>query len=104
MTYSIDLRKRVAGFVAAGGRKAEASRRYEVSLWCVTDWCKRADLRPKAQGRRHRKLDWEALRQHIQEHPDALLRERAAQFGVHIHAIWYACHQMQISHKKNDAV
>ena len=66
MTYSIDLRQRVAGFVEAGGRKAEASRRYEVSLWCVTDWCKRADLRPKAQGRRHRKLDWEALRQHIE--------------------------------------
>ena len=104
MTYSLDLRKRVAGFVEAGGRKAEAARRYEVSLWCVNDWCKREDLRPKAQGRRHRKLDWAALRQHIQEHPDALLRERAVQFGVHIHAIWYACHQMRISHKKNAAV
>ncbi|NJK57672.1 MAG: IS630 family transposase, partial [Pleurocapsa sp. SU_5_0] len=41
MTYSVDLRKRVVEFVAAGGSKAEASRRYEVSLWCVNDWCQR---------------------------------------------------------------
>lgn len=41
MTYSIDLRKRVVEFVQKGGSKAEASRRYQVSLWCVNDWCKR---------------------------------------------------------------
>ncbi len=38
MTYSIDLRKRVVEFVQGGGSKAEASRRYKVSLWCVNDW------------------------------------------------------------------
>ena len=32
---------------------------------------------------RKRKLDWKALAQHIQENPDALLRERAQYFGVH---------------------
>ncbi len=100
MTYSIDLRKRVVKFVKDGGSKAEASRRYEVSLWCVNDWCQRQDLTPKPQPRRQRKLDWEALSRHIEQYPDALLRERAQHFGVHINAIWYATRQMKLTRKK----
>ena len=34
MAYSVDLRERVVGFVGNGGSKAEASRRFGVSLWC----------------------------------------------------------------------
>ena len=77
MTYSIDLRKRVVEFVRDGGSKAEASRQDKVSLWCVNDQCKREDLTPQPQKGRKRKLDWEALSRHIQEYPDALIRERA---------------------------
>ena len=73
--------------MSKGGSKAEASRRYEVSLWCVNDWCKRGDLTPKIVKRRKRKLDWEALERHTQEFPDALLRERAQHFGVRESAI-----------------
>ncbi|PSB10725.1 hypothetical protein C7B62_08505 [Pleurocapsa sp. CCALA 161] len=49
MTYSIDLRKRVVVFVRPDGSKAEASRKYEVSIkyMCVNDWCNRSDLTPK---------------------------------------------------------
>lgn len=102
MTYSLDLRKRVVEFVKNGGSKAEASRVYKVSIWCVYDWCKRVDLEPKKlPQRRKRKLDWEAVRYHVQKHPDALLRERAEYFGVNINAIWYACEQMNLSRKKN---
>ena len=93
MTYSVDLRKRVVGFVASGGSKAEAARRYEVSLWCVNDWCRRKNLAPAPQFGRKRKLDWQALARHIQENPDALLRERAQYFGVHTSAIGYATKQ-----------
>lgn len=100
MTYSIDLRERVVKFVKNGGSKAEASRRYEISLWCVNDWCRRNDLTPNRPKRRKRKLDWEALAQHIQEHPDALLRERAQHFGVHTSAIGYAKSQMKLTRKK----
>ena len=101
MTYSIALRKRVLSFVSGGGSKLEAARRFEISVWCVNDWCTREDLGPKPHGRRHRKLDWDALNQHIKEHPDAVLRERAARFDVHINAIWYACQELGLSHKKN---
>ena len=104
MTYSIDLRKRVVNFVNSGGSKAEASRRLQVSLWCVNDWCKRTDLAPKVHSPRHRKIDKEALRRHVQEFPDALLRERAEHFGVHINAVWSMMHKLKLSHKKNAAL
>ncbi len=104
MTYSIDLRKRVVEFVLDGGSKAEASRRYKVSLWCVNDWCQREDLTPQQPKGRKRKLDWSALSQHIQEYPDALLRERAQHFGVHINAIWYASRRMKLTRKKNSQI
>lgn len=101
MTYSVDLRKRVVAFVREGGDKAEAARQFGVARSCVYDWLSRADLKPKAQGRRKRKLDWAALQRHIEEHPDLLLRERAAHFGVRMYSLQYALQQMRISHKKN---
>lgn len=105
MAYSVDLRERVVDFVLSGGGKSEASRRFKVSLWCVNDWCSRETLCPDYSGSgRPRKVDREALRRDIQAHPDKLLRERAQEFGVHINAIWYACHQMKITHKKNAKV
>jgi transposase len=94
MTYSIDLRTWVVDFVQEDGSQAEASRRYEVSLWYVNDWCQRDETNPKQQLGRKRKLDWEALLRHIQEFPDTLLRERAQYFGVHNSAISYANRQL----------
>lgn len=105
MAYSLDLRQRVVDFVHSGGSKAEAHRRFKVSLWCVNDWSKRKDLqaqRPK--GRPRRKLDWEALKADIEKYPDKLLRERANEFGVWPNAIWYACRRLNITHKKNFSV
>ena len=77
MTYRLDLRQRAVEFVKNGGSKAEASRVYKVSIWCIYDWCKRADLAPKkAPQRRKGKLDWEAVRQHVQKYPDAFFTQR----------------------------
>ena len=102
MAYSIDLRERVVNFVKNGGSKAQAARKYEVSRWCVYDWCKRSEaLAPVKVKRRSRKLDWEAVIKHVQEYPDALLRERAAFFGVNINPIRYALKQMEQTRKKN---
>ena len=104
MTYSIDLRKRVVDLVNDGGSKAEASRRFEVSLWCVNDWCKRDDLAPKAHSQRKRKIDKEALRRHVQQYPDALLKERAELFEVCINAVWSMMRKMKLTHKKSYAL
>ena len=104
MSYSVDLRERVVAFVKAGGAKAEAARRFSVSEGSVHNWLKRDNLAPIKVKRRHRKLDWNALEQHIQQEPDVRLRDRAEHFGVHTSAIWYAIKQMNITRKKTAQV
>ena len=104
MVYSADLRQRVIQFVSQGGTKAEAVRLYKVSRWCVNEWCRTKNLTPNYPQRRNRKLDWHRLEKHVSKYPDALLRERAAEFGVHPHAIWYALKQMKLTRKKNSQI
>jgi transposase len=104
MTYSVDLRKRVVAFVEVGGSKTEAARRFSVSEGSVHNWLKRDNLAPTKVKRRHRKLDWKALEQHIKDNPDAKLKERAEHFRVHPSAIWYAIKEMNITRKKTAKV
>lgn len=87
-------------FVAEGGSKAEAARLFKVNIDTIYEWLKRKDLAPKAHGTRRRKLDKDALRRHVEQHPDALLRERAEHFGVHVNAIWTALCAMKIVKKR----
>ena len=100
MSCSIDLRPRVVNHVRSEGNKIEDSRIYKVSLWCVNEWCKRADLWPKSPPGRPRKIDWQELEPDIQANPDKLLRERAHELGVWPNAIWSACRQIKITYIK----
>ena len=101
MSYSIDLRERVVGFVKNGGSRAEASRTFKVSIWSVYDWLGRQDLKPIEVKSRKRKMDWEALKEHTKHYPDLTLKERADHFGVRPFAISYAFKKMNITHKKS---
>ena len=83
-------------------RQADAMRPSRLAAVCAYALrCRRENLTPAPQLGRKRKLDWKALAQHIQENPDALLRERAQYFGVHTSAIGYAQKQMKLTRKKN---
>lgn len=101
MAYSMDLRERVVKYVREGGSKAEAARRYEVSEATVYTWLKREDLKPTVVIRRRRKIDWQALKIHVQQYPESTLKDRAKHFGVNPSAIWYALKELQITRKKN---
>jgi putative transposase len=103
MTYSVDLRKRAISFVNEGGSKADAARIFGINRQTLYNWLESKDLHPKRCGPRRRKLDKAALAAHVQAHPDALLRERAAHFGVRVNAVWVALRRMQMT-KKNDAL
>ena len=103
MTYSLDLRERAISFVKQGGSKADAARVFGVNHQTLYNWLSAKDLRPKQCGPRRRKLDKAALAAHVQAYPDALLRERAAHFGVRVNAIWVALRQLDIR-KKNDTL
>ena len=98
MTYSVDFRKKVVSFVRNGGGQREAARHFDISLWCVRDWLGRKDLQPQQKGvPRQRKL----AQMQAQRGPgDALLRERAVHFGVHMSALGKALHKMKLTRKK----
>jgi|ERR671921_305174 transposase len=102
MSYSEDLRRRVVGYVRQGGSKAEAARRFEISLWCVKDWVKRGDnlTAGKPGPRGSHKLDWQALQVALKQRDDATLAELAQQFRVSHNAVWYALKRLKISRKK----
>ncbi len=91
MSYSSDLRKRVLGFVSSDGSIAAASRRFGVSRQCIYKWLNAKDpFASKKPGPRgpHR-LDYDALKQHVADFPDATQIERvSAHFGVSKHCIW----------------
>ena len=103
MRCSSDLRKRGIDFVRGGGSKAEAARRFQVSRASVYHWVTAPDglayQRPGPRG--PRRLDWAALRAHVQQYPALTQKERAQHFRVSRHCIWYALRQMGVTWKKN---
>jgi transposase len=103
MSYSVDLRERVVNYVRNGGSPTEASRLFEVGRATLYRWLGAPDLHPKPAKERQRKLDKVALAAHVRDFPDALLRDRAAHFGVAINAIWVALKKLSIT-KKNHQV
>lgn len=106
MTYSVDLRERVVGFVRDGGSKSEAAIRFGVSRWCVYDWLSRGEtLEPQKQGCPGPwKLSVEALKDHVRDYPDAYQHERAQALGVSRHVVMYGLKRLGIRRKKNAAV
>lgn len=103
MTYSLDLRKKVLSFIRGGGSKVEAAKTFGISRPVIYSWLRHGDdLSPKQKGvRRFRKIDHSLLAKDVEQHPDSLLKERAARFGVHISSMGYALKQLQVSRKKN---
>ncbi|ABA56851.1 Transposase [Nitrosococcus oceani ATCC 19707] len=106
MRCSIDLRKRVIDFVRGGGSKAEAARRFQVGRASIYRWLSQDDALcyERPGPRRSHKLDWEALRVHVEDKAALTYKERARHFGVSYYCIWHAMHKMGLTRKKNDGV
>ena len=102
MSYSSDFRKCVLDFLSKGGSKAAASRQFGVSRTCIYKWLNAEDplACEKPGPRGPRDLDYDALRRHVADFPDATQNERAAHFGVSRHCIWYALGKLNITRKK----
>jgi transposase len=100
MSYSIDLRERVIGFVKQGGQKTEAARIFNVGRRTVHRWLQRPELTPSKRTSNGYKLKKDALQAHVDAYPDALLRERAVYFGVRLTTVSEALKKMGIR-KKN---
>lgn len=106
MTHSNDLRERVIKYVEDGGTKRRAAEIYGICRQTVYAWLSEGIKEVPEQrvvSTRVRKLNKQALADHVKAHPDMLLRERAAHFGVHVNAIWVALKRLRIA-KKNEAL
>jgi transposase len=107
MSYSADVRRLVVSYVAGGGSKSEAARRFGVSRGRVYAWLALGDTLQtglKPGPKRNRKVNEAALLAAIQKRPDAQLRELGQQFGVHYSTIHYALKRAKLSRKKNRGV
>lgn len=105
MSYSIDLKKRVLGFIEEGGSKVEATKRFSVGRRTIFKWINkkrdRGTLANKKRVSSPRKLREESLKKYLQKHPDLYLREIAIVFNVTPEAVFYACKRWSLSYKKN---
>jgi len=103
-TYSMDLRRRIVGFVKQSGSKAEAARRFNVSRWTVyryVDAERGGDLAPKPRGGSAKRFGDAELRGAVKEKPSATLKAHAKTFGVSHVAILKRLRRLAITLKKN---
>lgn len=100
MTYSIDFRKKVLFIKTQENLSGlEVSTRFGINQASVARWSKH--LEPKRTRQKPTvKLNWEALAQDVQEHPESYQYERAARFGVSRQGMAYALKKLKISRKK----
>jgi len=102
MAYSLDFRRKVLSVRKKEGLTiAETAARFAVGSASMVRWIKRVERKP--QGSRCRKIDREALRQDVIDHPDAYQHERAQRFGVAQNAIFVALKKLKVTYKKNAA-
>ena len=100
MTYSTDLRHQALSIKQRDQLSFEAvAERFGVGRASVFRWSKQ----PEVKRTRHKpatKIDMEALKQDVEQYPDAYQYERAERFGVSRRGIGYALQRLGISRKK----
>lgn len=104
MSYERRYRERVLRYVAQGHTYAETQEVYGVSASAIKQWRKllaqTGDLKDALPNRHFRKIDPDKLRQYVQDHPDAYLREIAEVFGCSIAGIDKTLRKLRITRKK----
>jgi transposase len=101
MTYSIEFRRKALLIKEQDKLSFEATaKRFGVGKASVVRWSKQRE----SQRTRHKpatQIDMEALRQDVEEYPDAYQYERAQRLGVSQRGIGYALKRLGICRKKN---
>ena len=101
MTYALALRQKVFDTKEKFQLSfQETGKRFDIPIRTLFRW--QHQLEPcKRRNKPATKVDMEKLGQHVKDHPDAYLRERALEFGVTFQAIHCALKRLNISYKKN---
>lgn len=93
------MRLAALAFIEKGGTQIEASRVFGVSRDILLRWSKAESIEPKKGYTRRRKIDADALRAHVCDHPNLYLRERAKIFGVATNSMHYALKRLKLVKK-----
>ena len=104
MSYSEDYRKRVIEYRKEGHTLMNTHEVFKVAIITIRKW----EIKLKEEGtlgkkkvvRPCRKLAPDKLRAYIADHPDAYLREIAAEFHCCETAVSYALRRLKITRKK----
>ncbi len=101
--YSEEFRRRVVNHVREGGSTSEAARRFGLSPSTISQWLTLGDnLAPRKPGLPS-KLNLDALRKAIAQHPYRPNTEWARLFGVGEATIRYALTQMKLVRRRRPA-
>ena len=99
--YSLEFRKKVMSTKKKEGLTyRDTSKRFVVALSALVRWNTR--IEPKmTRIKPTSKIDMEALKRDLEEHPDAYQYERARTLNVSTSCIQHAFKRLNISYKKN---
>jgi len=105
MTHSIDFRETAIAYKQKGHTIKQVCETFNISKRTYHYWVKlkqqTGSLQPKKTLTRKRKIDPQKLKQYVEEHPDAYLKELAQHFNVKTSSMHVALTKLKITRKKN---
>ena len=108
MSYDVKYRKRALEYWSSGHTQVETAKVFAVSPRVLQNWREQlkttGTLEPKTRRETWRKIDPERLKEYLQQHPDAYLKEIAEEFGCSDVAIIKALRRLKITRKKNYSI
>ena len=104
MGYSVDLREKVVEYYNECKNITRTCNTFKIARSTLYSWItlhkENGNLKPKVRTEHTTKIDYDKLKNLVEEMPDAFLREYAAYFGVTTVAIWSALKKLKITRKK----
>ena len=101
MTYSRDFRSKVLAIRDQENLSmAKVAKRFGVSLKSVLRWSKTLESITK-RNKPATKIDMEALKRDVEQHPDAYQYERAERLCVSDGCVFHALKRLGVTYKKN---
>jgi transposase len=109
MSYGMELRERVIGFVLEGNTMQEASKVFKVHYNTISKWLNRyleaGHINPREPYRQAPyKINWEELEAYVKENPDLTQAEYGEHFGVSQAQICRILKALDITYKKKPKI
>lgn len=108
MVYDKKYRQRALDYWKDSHTKLETAEVFKVGTTTLQQWKiqlkETGNLTAKKRRETWRKIDPERLKHYLKEHPDAYLREIAAEFSCSENSVFNALKRLNITRKKNDTV